>query len=77
MRWIISSATPAGDGTTTVRDSPQPGFPEALPDRVAHHWDEVWQGAAATGVDIDGQQIEFPGLAGKFINPKAVAGHEH
>ena len=33
-------------------------------------WDEVWQGAAATGVDMAGQQIEFPGLAGKYINPK-------
>ena len=33
-------------------------------------WDEVWQGAAATGVDLDNGHIEFPGLAGKYVNPK-------
>lgn len=34
------------------------------------HWDEVWRGAEATGIDLAGERIEFPGLAGKFINPK-------
>lgn len=33
-------------------------------------WAAVWQGAADTGVDLAGRQIEFPGLAGKYINPK-------
>jgi hypothetical protein len=33
-------------------------------------WAEVWAGAQATGVDLSGETIEFPGLAGKFINPK-------
>jgi CheY-like chemotaxis protein len=44
-------------------------------------WDDVWQGAAAAGVDLAGQQIEFPGLAGRFTNPKlwlaANAEHAH
>jgi hypothetical protein len=44
-------------------------------------WDEVWHGATAAGVDLAGQQIEFPGLAGRFINPKlwlaANAEHAH
>ena len=44
-------------------------------------WDEVWQGAAAAGVDMAGQQIELPGLAGRFTNPKlwlaANAEHAH
>ena len=33
-------------------------------------WDVVWQGAAATGIDLTGETIEFPGLAGKYINPQ-------
>jgi ActR/RegA family two-component response regulator len=33
-------------------------------------WAAVWQGAADTGVDLDKRQIEFPGLAGRYVNPK-------
>ena len=34
------------------------------------HWDEVWEGAARCGVDVSGPKIEFPGIAGEFVNPR-------
>lgn len=34
------------------------------------HWNDVWDGAARCGVDISGRKIEFPGIAGEFVNPR-------
>lgn len=33
-------------------------------------WEKVWAGAAATGVDLNTESLQFPGLAGTFPNPK-------
>ena len=33
-------------------------------------WNEVWAGAVAAGAELDRAEIEFPGVAGKFLNPK-------
>jgi DNA-binding response OmpR family regulator len=32
-------------------------------------WDEVWQGAAATGINLAADYLHFPDLAGAFVNP--------
>lgn len=34
------------------------------------NWDEVWYGAARCGVDVSGPKIEFPGIAGEYVNPR-------
>lgn len=33
-------------------------------------WTAIWQGAAEAGADLTARQIEFPGLAGRYINPQ-------
>lgn len=34
-------------------------------------WEEIWEGAAAAGLDPDAAQWHFPGLAGALPNPRA------